>query len=97
MNQKLSGAGAYILINKMNSKYYYVASQNLSVSIKEQLALLEEGLHDNTELQRDFTAYTDQAFTIMVIMQEIDIESAEHIVDTLLAADMTAYNHPRKS
>ena len=93
MNRKQDDAGAFIIINKKRSKYFYVAAENVDEAIMEHSSLLEKRQHQNAALQEDYNCQGGEGFGIEVIMCDIDLASAQYIVSALLKVDAAAYNH----
>jgi hypothetical protein len=71
--------GVGLVRNSANGKVLLVAGQDISALLNRHRAELRLGSHRNAELQRDWTAAGEQAFTFEVI-------------DMLTPKDVTAYD-----
>lgn len=72
---------------------YYVNVQEFHDPINMHLKLLEQGLHQNRILQNDYNVQKGHGFTIKIYADKISVNCANQIINMLLKADPSAYNH----
>lgn len=59
--------GAFIIRSKVNNKYFIQATQNLRGVINSTKAKLNSGMHPNRELQKEWTDFGSENFTIEIL------------------------------
>jgi photosystem II DI subunit (Q(B)) len=65
-------AGVYMILCLANNKRYYGESKNVFVRLSQHRSRLRRNMHENLELQRDFTIYCEENFEFVAIWMDKD-------------------------
>jgi hypothetical protein len=70
--------GIYQITNKQNRKIFLGSARDLRAKLNSQKFQLQNGSHPNKGLQRDFTAFGEEAFSFEVLDQLKPTDDSPH-------------------